>query len=84
MPIKNIPVSGPIDAEDRLIVSCNTEPSFSTTNTKPKEKSLLLITIGYSMNYTVWSWFCLVEHAVADVYYSINKGFHSTACLFSN
>lgn len=58
MPIKNIPVSGPMDAEDRLIVSCNTEPSFSTTNTKPKEKSLLLRTIGYATNLT--ELYCLV------------------------
>lgn len=35
MPIKNTPVSGPIEADDRLIVNCKTDPSFSTTNTKP-------------------------------------------------
>lgn len=37
-PIRNTPARGPIEAEDKLIVNCNTEPSFSTTNTKPRKK----------------------------------------------
>lgn len=28
------PVKGPIDADDKLIVNCNTDPSLSTTNTR--------------------------------------------------
>lgn len=36
IPIENTPASGPIDADDKLIVNCKTEPSFSTTNTKPE------------------------------------------------
>lgn len=35
MPIRNIPARGPIDAEERLIVNCNTAPNFSTICTKP-------------------------------------------------
>lgn len=38
IPIKNTPVRGPMQADERLMVSCNTVPNFSTTNTKPVNK----------------------------------------------
>lgn len=37
IPIRKTPVSGPIDADDRLIVNCNTDPSLSTTNTRAEK-----------------------------------------------
>lgn len=37
MPIRNTPASGPIEADDKLIVNCSTAPSLSTTNTRPKK-----------------------------------------------
>ena len=42
IPMRNTPANGPIDAEDRLIVSWRTDPSISTTYTKPENYSFLL------------------------------------------
>lgn len=49
-PIRKTPVRGPIDAEERLMANCNTDPSLSTTNTSA-ETQLKIILVKLQLHF---------------------------------
>lgn len=51
MPMRNTPDKAPIDADDRLIVNCRTEPSLSTTYTNAEKRKGTKIIINIFRKY---------------------------------